>query len=242
MAAPTDRALVFDLSGPLAHYKKIFATTSALTYPIPPKTSVYGLLAAILGLDKEGNAYLNDFAEGSCRIGIQLLRPIETLRMYINLRPKFGALGPKDNRKPTLMEFVDRPRYRLFVTHTNGELYDRLHELLRNGQSVYTPSLGIANLIASVRFVGEGRIKASKAEAVDSVLPKSRFRGFGTPVPGRPNRLLEAGQYAVEMLPSRDVTVRDSVILDRNGTPIPAEVEGLSAIQYGEHTSHVVLF
>ena len=236
------RALVFDLRGPLAHYKKIFATTSALSYPLPPKTSLYGLIAAILGLDKQDNAYLNSFPEGACKLGIQLMRPVQTLRMHINLRISFGSRRPKENRKPTLMEFVDRPHYRVFFTHSDGEVYEKLHGLLREGKAVYTPSLGLANLIASVDFVGEGTIAPTQSETVDSVIPKRSLDKLLPSTGGQPNRLMEAGQYAVEMLPSRDVTVRENIILDRNGTPIPARVRNLQQVTFAEKRANVLFF
>ncbi len=242
MAGANDRALIFDLSGPFAHYKKIFATTSALTYPLPPKTSLYGLFAAILGLDKTDNAYLNHFSAGNCRVAIQLLNPVVTQRMYINLRPSFGSLRSTENRKPTLMEFLDRPRFRIYFTHQDASLYDQLKERIRNGQSTYTPTLGLANLIASVKYVGEGAIRPSTEERVDSVIPKSRLETLLPPIVGYSNRLLEAGQYAMEMLPSRDVTVRDGIILDRNGTPIPARVRDLATVTYAQTSANVVLF
>jgi CRISPR-associated protein Cas5h len=242
MVSKDQRVLVFDVKGPFAHYKKIFATTSALTYPLPPKTSLYGMVAAILGLDKTNNAYLNSFSEGSCKMGIQLMNSVATQRLSINLRPSFGSLRATENRKPTLMEFVDRPHYRIYLTHTDEKLYARLKQLLENGQSTYTPSLGLANLIATVSYQGEGNAEPSDAVSVDSVIPKSKLEELLPSVIGKSNRLMEAGQYAVEMLPSRDVTVRDSIILDRNGTPIPAKVRDLHTVHYAEKTANVVLF
>jgi CRISPR-associated protein Cas5h len=236
------RVLIFELSGPFAHYKKIFATTSALTYPLPPKTSLYGLVAAILGLEKTGNDYLNAFPEGSCRMGIQLMNAVATQRLSINLRPSFGSLRATENRKPTLMKFVDRPRYRIYLTYTDVALYDKLKTMLTNGQSVYTPTLGLANLIAKVTYLGEGTAQATDATIVDSVIPKSKLLELLPTETGHGNRLMEAGQYAVEMLPSRDVTVRDSIILDRNAQPIPARVSALYCVTHANETANVIFF
>ncbi len=234
--------LIFDLSGPFAHYKKIFATTTALTYPLPPKSSLYGLVAAILGLEKEGNAYLNTFREGSCRMAVRLLRPVATQRVTINLRPSFGSLRATENRKPTLMEFVDRPHYRIYFTHWDTALYEKLKELLMQGKSVYTPTLGLANLIAKVDYIGEGVARASEVEEVDSVVPKRALQKLLPPPPGRNNRLMEVGQYALEMLPSRDVTVRDSIVLDRAGLPIAARVSEPYRIEGTTQPTDRVLF
>lgn len=235
-------ALVFDLSGPFAHYKRIFATTTALTYPIPPKTSLYGLVAAVLGLEKESNKYLKSFSEGRCRIGMQIMRPIATQRISMNLRPTFGLLAANQNRKPTLMEFVDRPRYRIFFTHTDQELYKNFQWMLQEGKTTYTPTLGLANLIANLDYLGEGELEQTDAQEVDSVIPKTRLRKLLSPQPGRANRLMEVGQYAVEMEPSRDVTVRDSVVMDRGGVPIAAVVSDLYRVNLNEETARVIFF
>jgi CRISPR-associated protein Cas5h len=242
MNGATQKVLIFDLSGPFAHFKRIFATTTALTYPLPPKTSLYGLVAAIIGLEKTGNDYLNSFPAGSCRMGIQLLAPLAFQRISMNLRPSFGSLRATENRKPTLMEFVDRPKYRIYFTHSNVELYARLKQLLDNGQSAYTPTLGLANLIAKVDYIGEGEAVPTGETDVHSVIPKSRMAGLPTSVIGRRNRLMEVGQYAVEMLPSRDVTVRDSILLDRHQMPIAAQVTDLQQITFEDQSANVLLF
>jgi CRISPR-associated protein Cas5h len=242
MNGATQKVLIFDLSGPFAHFKRIFATTTALTYPLPPKTSLYGLVAAILGLEKTGNDYLNSFPAGSCRIGIQLLSPLAFQRISMNLRPSFGSLRATENRKPTLMEFVDRPKYRIYLTHTDAELYARLKLLLENGKSAYTPTLGLANLIANIDYIGEGEARPTDEADVHSVIPKSRMEGLPASVTGRRNRLMEVGQYAVEMLPSRDVTVRESILLDRRQTPISVPVTDLQRVTFNDQYANVIFF
>lgn len=235
--------LVFDLSGPFAHYKKIFATTTALTYPIPPKSSLYGLIGAILGLEKQENTYLTSFSEGTCYMGLRIMKPIATQRITMNLRPSFGSLRATENRKPTLMEFVDRPSYRIYFTHRDTHLYDRLKQMLEQGKSVYTPTLGLANLIAKLVYVGEGKLRTADNDEVDSVIPKRALEKLLPPPPGRNNRLMEVGQYAVEILPSRDVTVRENVVMDRNGLPIAARVRSLYQIdELPQDTARVLFF
>ena len=52
------KILVFDIWGDYAHFKKIYATTSALTYVIPTKPSIYGYIGSIVGREKFDNDYL----------------------------------------------------------------------------------------------------------------------------------------------------------------------------------------
>lgn len=240
--------LIFDITGPFAHYKRIFATTTALSYPIPPKTSLYGLFGAIIGLDKEDNDYLNSFKEGECRIALELLQPVRTQRISMNLRPAFGSLSANENRKPTLMEFIERPLYRIYFTHRNQDIYQRLRTMLQAGQSHYTPTLGLANLIAGVTYIGEGSATLlDSAEYVDisSVIPKTRLNQLGHLIPessDRVNRLMEVSQYAVEMTPQRDVTVRDDVIIDRNGRSINAKVQDAHTVTWKNEARRVIFF
>ena len=45
--------LVFDISGKFAHFRKYYTNSSSLTYLVPPRTSIYGLIAGILGLERD---------------------------------------------------------------------------------------------------------------------------------------------------------------------------------------------
>ncbi|RME96597.1 MAG: type I-B CRISPR-associated protein Cas5 [Bacteroidetes bacterium] len=248
MEVPT---LAFDLRGPFGHYKKIFATTSALSYPIPVKTSLYGLLGAVLGLSKADNAYLKTFGQGKCRIAIELRAPVRMQRIPVNLRPKFGSLtvagkSNPDNRKPTLMEFVRNPHYRIYVQHEDEETYGRLADLLRAGKSTYTPTLGLANMLAQLTWVGEAPavpVASTGFTRVDSVIPRSRLIKLDTEQAyAAETQLMEVGQYAMEMLPSRDVTVRDDIIFERNGSPVSAKVKDVMSWQCGELSRQIILF
>ena len=87
-----NKLLVFDIWGNYAHYKQIYATTSAISYPIPFKTAIYGYVSAILGFNKIENNYLKYFQDGNCKIGLQLLNEISTTRINTNLRAEFGML------------------------------------------------------------------------------------------------------------------------------------------------------
>lgn len=225
-----------------------------MTYPVPTKTAIYGLVSAIIGLDKVDNAYLNTFPPGACLIGIGLNSPVRTQRVTVNLRPAFGSnsaepnkknpLRNSGNRKPTLTEYLYKPSYRIYFTHTDPAVYVQLRNQLQAGRSAYTPSLGLANLIAKVDFVGDAKaapITGDEPLYLNGILPKSRLEKLAVNERGG-NRLMEIGQYAVEMDASRDVTVRDDMILDRDGAPIAAVVRDAYSITWENESADVVLF
>ena len=224
------KILVFDIWGEYAHFKKIYATTSALTYAIPPKPTVYGILGAILGLEKEDNAYLKTFADKSCRIGIGVQSPLIFQRMGINLKAELGRKKEGAPPKPTMMEFVHRPHYRLYVSHSDAAVFDQLKTALETHTTVYTPSLGLASLVANFAFKGvfdtEG-VTSTASISIHSVIPRRAFVSFDDAMFGEDAdfAIVEQSLYAVEMDTERNVTERDDILLERKGKPIFAKVK-----------------
>ena len=47
------KIIVFDIKGKFAHFRKFYTNSSSLTYGIPPRTAICGILAAILGLERD---------------------------------------------------------------------------------------------------------------------------------------------------------------------------------------------
>lgn len=215
-----DHAIVFDLWGKYAHFKKIYVTTSALSYAIPFKTSIYGIVGAILGLENSSNNYLNHFKEGVCQIGIQVINPIRLQRININLSPTPGPI--KDNRKPTLMEFVTEPHYRIYMHHSDELLMTNLKESLKNKHSVYNPVLGLANCLANFKYIGESKLKLSSGEIViHTIIPKSDLVSFDQHFwVNNSIHIQEQDMYPLEMNVLREVTKRESILFDLNGKPI----------------------
>ncbi|GAB4035429.1 type I-B CRISPR-associated protein Cas5b [Spirosoma gilvum] len=218
--------LIFDIWGDYAHFKKIYATTSAVSYAIPPKTSLYGYIGALLGLSKIDSAYLNTFANKQCLLGISVLNPIVMKRLGANLRSTLKRVD--GNPKPSLVEYVYKPRYRLFVWHQNEDVRQALKQTLKTHTCVYTPSLGLAGLLSNFEWVGEVTTKAHRsAEAVSihSVIPRKYLLGFeGAGLLAGHNELIEQSLFAIEMNTDREVTERDDILLDRKGRPIRARV------------------
>lgn len=240
------KVLVFDIWGRYAHFKKIFATTSALSYAIPSKTALYGYVGAIIGLDKFDNLYLQSFADEDCQIGIQILKPIVMQRISTNLHPHTkGLIKVNQNRKPTTIEYVYAPKYRIYFQHEDDVLYEQLKQHLEQHTAVYTPSLGLANLLSNFEFIGEYdasiQMDAETSIPVNSVIPRQLFHRFDLDF-SVGNEIMEYSQFAVEMNTQREVTKRDDVFFDRNGKPIRAFVKQYYTLQNYESGNHIVLF
>ncbi len=254
------KILVFDIWGDYAHFKKIYATTSAVSYLIPTKPTIYGYIGAIIGLEKFDNAYLRHFADKACLVGLSLRgsisletrfsdagedgRNVIMRRMGINLRAQLGPRKPGDSPKPTLMEFVYRPKYRLYIHLRDSDLYVRLKHNLENHKSVYTPTLGLAGLLSNFCFIGEYDLVPQSEKGpipIHSVIPKSQFLAFDNTMFEHPEMefaIVEQSMFAIEMDVARNVTERDDILLERNGKPILAQVTQ----HFSVNGSNIVLF
>ena len=78
-----EKLLVFDVWGDYGHFRKFYTTSSPLTFSIPPRTSLCGLLGSVVGLGKE--EYLNHFSKKDAQIALRLLNPVKKTRLGINL-------------------------------------------------------------------------------------------------------------------------------------------------------------
>jgi CRISPR-associated protein Cas5h len=254
------KILIFDIWGEYAHFKKIYATTSAITYLVPTKPTIYGYISSIIGLQKFDNDYLKHFADKTCLVGVSLQGSIalETRfsdteqdggsvlmrRMGINLRAQLGARKVGDSPKPTLIEFVYRPKYRLYVHHTNADLHNKLKMHLEAHTSVYTPTLGLASLLSNFQFVGEFDVSPKNDDAavpINSIIPKKQFIAFDNQMfedKEKEYSIVEQTMFAIEMDTERNVTERDDILLERTGKPILAKVTQF----YQVNGNNIVLF
>jgi CRISPR-associated protein Cas5h len=236
------KVLVFDIAGAYSHYKKAYATTSMVTYIIPPKTSLYGYVGAILGLEKLDNEYLVAFSGKQCLMGLRIMRPIELRRMGINLRMELGRRKSGAPPKPTLVELVEKPKYRIYFHHKNESFYNSFKNALENQHAIYTPSMGLANLISTFEYIGEFETEKTVSDApiwVDSVIPKKQFIGFdNSKLSDIQLFITEQSLFPLEIDGQRNIIERDDILLERKGKSMPVQVK----YYYPIDQQNVILF
>lgn len=163
------KVLVLDITSDYAHFRKPYTTTSALTYSIPPRTAVLGIIGSILGISSGGlgkSEHSKFFETNNVRSGIRLLTTIKKTTFnlkYLHTKSGGSILVP--------VECVVSPIYRLYVSG-NENLLTKLENMVKNKECYYTPYLGISEFIASVSYVGvfEGNHVDEIPTFVDSVV------------------------------------------------------------------------
>lgn len=158
----------FDISGKFAHFRKYYANNTAMTYSLPPRTTIIGILAAILG--KPRDSYYEDFSSDKIRIGIAIKTPIKktfhrlnflSVKSLGNFRTSFESdfRGMAGNPIQTPFEVVtglnlqkDDVKYRIFVSYFDkgSNVFQALKEALITQHHTYNISLGTANFSASL--------------------------------------------------------------------------------------------
>lgn len=165
-------ALVFDITGEYAMFRKFYTTTSSASYPFPPPTAVGGLIAAIIGVENksENKAHLASYWESlyGNRIAISILSPTQWFTTSINL---WNNKDPKKGIHNIIKhQFVKRPKYRIYV---EGPIEERLKPFLEEGSFVFTPYLGTAYSFANIHYIGSfNPLKIEDDEArIKSIIP-----------------------------------------------------------------------
>ncbi len=167
-----DRVLVFDIWSDFAHFRRFETTTSPLTYPFPTGTVITGLLAAIIGFPRD--SYYSLFSRDNVEFSVRILNPIKKIVIPINIvKTDETKSYSYENLKIqhfnltvkalTPYELVKEPKYRIYVRFKNPalrRLYEKLKQLLKNHQTVYTPYLGITEMIANFEFIGDFQVIA----------------------------------------------------------------------------------
>jgi len=184
-----DRCLSFTVRGPWGHFRRIEGNIVKQTYRIIPRTTVAGLLAAVLGIERDG--YYDLFAPDRSAVAIEPVREIRTVNMPMNtLSTAAGNLQSLNGRgkisvklpDPTTLrqqhnyEVLVDPAYRIDVALADDQRYTKLRETLAAGESHYVPSLGLSEHLADIEYHGEFDIERGPQQdtiAIDSAVPNA---------------------------------------------------------------------
>lgn len=155
--------LSFDICGKFAHFRKFHANNTALSYSIPPRTTIIGIIAGIMGRDK--NSYHEEFSSENMRIGIRVVSDIRKSfhRLnYLMIKGKDDFTG-KNGRVQTPFEVITgnsiregKVVYRVFISDQERSKFkntETLREILLNRKGTFNASLGPANFNASIENI-----------------------------------------------------------------------------------------
>jgi CRISPR-associated protein Cas5h len=135
-----EHIVIFELRGPLAHYRRPDTLGTHASYPFIPRTTLRGLIAAVLGLEVRPDC---DPLPLAAHCALRLMRPVRTVTQQLSLHGKkwIGA-GPNESfHRPTTIELIIEPHYRVYFA---GPLGEDLAARLQRKQSTFHTYLGSA--------------------------------------------------------------------------------------------------
>lgn len=217
------RTLAFDIAGEYGLFKKPYSPMSPVSYPLPPPPAVLGMLGALLGFGKHD--YLHRLGWESVRIAVAAQAPLRTFRAALNLlqtkdgtdrffRPRAGH----NTHTQVPCTFLREPRFRILVAGLEPALADDLASILREGQSCYTVTLGLANCLADLTWVGEWDSTVGKGgeHMVATAVPLSD----GVRVHYEEGRRYQRLRIPAVMDASREVRRYQEIVLAEDAQPI----------------------
>jgi len=151
-----DRLILFDLVGHMAHFRRFYTNSSSLSYSFPPRTTICGLVAGILG--KQRDSYYEEFSTGKCRVGVAVRTPVRKIVQIVNyVRTKgLSEINASAGHTQVPLELVlpkagyEKLKYRIYFWHKNITLMEELWKRLRGGKFIYPPYLGITECPAEI--------------------------------------------------------------------------------------------
>lgn len=209
------------------HFLRAEANVNAITYPVPPRTAVLGLLGAIIGLEKDTlGRELADALISVCGVPpgkfwhrVKLRKDPPTPMPWMVRKAQKGSSVPE---KPALIrqEWLWRPEFRIHAALPEqparfSELLDRL----QHRRWYYSPCMGLSELLAEVVF---------ESCYVAESLPPGKYSVSGL-CPEKTVRLCGGNGMAIHLLRMPHSVTEDRVFehrgyyIERQGLSVPVE-------------------
>ncbi len=187
-----DHCLSFTVKSTWGHFKRVGRSVTKQTYRIPPRTTTAGMVAAIVGAER--NSYYDVFQADNAAMAITPLSDLRTVNIPtvgLGTDPKQDITtnvgnyysdynltyqNTTNDRQLHAYEVLADPAYRVDLAVTDGDFYSTLKTHLEEGTSVYPPSLGKSEYLATIEDVEveqPTRVATEGTVDVDSVVPGS---------------------------------------------------------------------
>lgn len=240
----------FYLKGKMAHFRKYYSNSTALSYYVPPRTTVAGIIAGLIGYERD--TYYEDFSLDKCDIAIAACSPLKKTMQklnYLMIKGKNDFNGSQKNHSQTDLEFVipqnirdDCLCYQIWVHHKNDLIMDKIMNICRCSEPVYLSrgislGLGTAFNLGWIEPCGifEGEQHGEGIEMVNSAIPMDR-----EPEMIIDDKMDESLQLIKEKIPAefdsgRKITQNglNDILVNLNGTAMKVKINQFIKLSNG---------
>lgn len=246
------KIITFHLRGKMAHFRRYYSNSSALTYTIPPRTTAAGIIAGLAGLKRD--SYYRDFSLDNCHIAVAVRAPVKkTVQKlnYLMIDSLNNLNGSAEHHSQTATEFIIPHNirtgmidYQIWVHHRDPALMSRLEALTVGGGTVYL-SRGIAlglGTAFNLGWIENGRVIAGEVTQEDnhppisSVIPAKNITGILADQMEDDGYRLIKEEVPLEFDEQRCITPRGlgNMVINLGMKPVPAAVKSCVITETGE--------
>jgi CRISPR-associated protein Cas5h len=229
--------LIFDISGEYGHFRKFNTTTSPLTYSIPTPSAIFGLLGAVLGIEREdshnkirkGNEHLREvFSNDNAAVAVQPLTEIKKVNIGFNLLDtgSYQSFFNITNRTQIEYEILKDPKFRIFLNWEHP-LKEELKKRLQTKKFHFNPYLGISQMTADINFIAEKKmteISNKNYEVFNTAINLSEIKSKEPPIDIDyiKDRVFQVETFPLDMQIDRKIKRYGEILVEMNGNSVKA--------------------
>lgn len=151
--------LVFDIKGRFAHFRKFYTNSSSLSYLLPPRTTLMGIVAAILGLERDSYYEIlsSENLDITARIMFKPRKIMQTLN-YMKIESPKEIFKAKNHTQVPFEVIASQEKnvvYRVYLSHRDKAIYEKIKNNVIFGKSEYPLYFGAAPFSANIEYIGE---------------------------------------------------------------------------------------
>lgn len=242
------KSLVFDIEGKFAHFRKFYTNSSSLSYSVPPRTTIEGLIGAILGYERD--SYYKKLSSDNLYISVKKNRPTRNLTQTLNYikATSVSQLYAPDEHTQIPFEIItgdmdENVSFRIYVA-SDEKYMDELQERLILKKFVYPPCLGTVFFQGDIDNVGICEIFTEKSDdyiEINSIVPAEKIKII------KIDDCQDSYQLIKEKMPkdfdeNRGIKRAETYIFDQRGRAIELKINCLHYIIKYNNTTEKILF
>ncbi len=248
------KVISFHLKGKMAHFRKFYSNSSALSYFIPPRTTICGIVAGLLGRNRD--EYYEEFSIKNCNIAVASCSSIKKAIQKMNflmIKSNNDLNGFQEHHSQTPMELIipqnirnDYLDYKIWIHHRDEKVMNEIMELITGIDIGCYRTKGISVALGSAFNLGwidgieilEGEVvNKVKEEIFSSAIPLEKVKDINT------EKMLE-GEYRIikeeislEFDDYRRITENGlkDIVVNLNNNFIPASVSSFVRLDNNEN-------
>jgi len=248
------KIISFHLKGKMAHFRKYYSNSSALSYFVPPRTTICGIIAGLLGLGRD--SYYIDFSLDNLKIALSSEKPIKKAMQkmnYLMINSKNDLNGFQDYHSQTPMELVipqnirgDYIDYKIWAIHKDSKVMDKMIEIFGKEENIYYKSVGSCMAFGTAFNSGwietkgiiEGRLMEELSQVtITSSIPADKVKEIKTTEMVKGSYRIIKEELPLEFDENRSITDRGlkDILINLSNNGIVAEVESYVKLEDGSN-------